>query len=69
MVAFSSILAAGTLIATIIAAPLHFSEFGRRALPVGISASTAKTYLSQCECLHPPFLGMISQHCILHSDG
>lgn len=51
MVAFSSILAVGTLIASALATPLHFPELDRRALPIGISVSTAKTYLSQREWL------------------
>jgi len=69
MVAFSSILTIGTLIACTLATPLHFSELDRRALPIGISVSTARTYLSQCECLYMLFLITISQRCILHSDG
>jgi len=56
MVAFSSIFVIGTIIASTLAAPLHSSELNRRALPVGISVSTAKTYLSQSECLDPLLL-------------
>ena len=52
MVAFSSILAVSTLAASTLAAPLRFSEFDRRALPIGISVATAKTYLSQRGCPH-----------------
>ncbi|KAF9645867.1 hypothetical protein BDM02DRAFT_390108 [Thelephora ganbajun] len=47
MVAFSSILAVSTLIASTLAAPLRSSELDRRALPVGITVETARSYLSQ----------------------
>jgi len=53
MVAFSSMLAIGTLIASTLAAPLHFSELDHRALPIGISASTARAYLSQLTVATP----------------
>jgi len=53
MVAFSSILAVCTLVASTLAAPLHFSELDRRALPIGISVSTAKSYLSQLAVATP----------------
>ena len=51
MVAFSSVLAIGTLIASALATPLHFPALDRRALPIGISVPTARTYLSQREWL------------------
>ena len=51
---FSSILSVGILIASGLST---LSELSRRALPVGVSVSTAKTYLSQRECLHSRFLG------------
>jgi len=54
MVAFSSIFAVGTLITSTLATPLHFSELDRRALPIGISASTARSYLSERESAHNP---------------
>ena len=63
MVAFYSILAVGTLVASTLAAPLHFSELGRRALPIGISVATARTYLSQREALHPVSKQNISVSC------
>ena len=49
MVAFSSILAVGTLVVSAIAIPTQFSKLDRRALPIGISVETARTYLSERE--------------------
>ena len=69
MVAFSSILAVGTLIASTLAAPLHFSELDRRALQIGISAATARTYLSQRERIRPQFFSTVFQRYFLPSDG
>jgi hypothetical protein len=69
MVALSSILTIGTLIASTLAGPLHVAEYDRRALPVGISVATARTYLSQRKCRYLLFISTTPQRCILHSDG
>ena len=56
MVAFALMFAI-SLIASALATPIDSAEISRRALPVGISASTARSYLSECACTpHRPVL-------------
>ena len=68
-IASSSTHAVAAFIVGTFAAPSRIPELERRASPIGISASDAKSYLSQRECLHPRFLIMTSKHCIFRSDG